>query len=131
MDFSLLSPLSYPPPISSRYWPWHISVTPAPHLLSQCGAPSTWTLPTPTTHQLPPLLSAPCATCLLLMLFLHPLSSFVASLGLNPGLCQPLGVLPSRFPPRLCAPAPPLSVYSAASWHLLVIVFFGAQFAQG
>ena len=54
------------PPISSCSFSYHLSVAPAPHLLSQSGTPSTWKSPTPAPRRPPPLVSVPHTVCLYL-----------------------------------------------------------------
>ena len=69
---SLLHPTA--PPISSCLPSPHLSVAPAPHILSRCVAPSTWTLSSPATLQLPPIVSAPRTACLSLLSLPRPFS---------------------------------------------------------
>ena len=66
LDHIISSSSSYRPPIGSIKWSLTpLFISPAPHILLRNGTLSTWTLPPPSTLQPPPLVSAPCATCLL------------------------------------------------------------------
>ena len=85
-----------PPPISSRLSPYHLYIATATHFLSWNKNMSTWMFPTPSTHQPPPLDSAPPDACLRLPPFTVSICSPFSTLGLRLGTCQPLKVRPLR-----------------------------------
>ena len=61
---SFVSPYFLPPHHPQPFIIRIHSFTPAPHLLSRCKAPPTWTPPAPATRQPPPLVPEPRVVCL-------------------------------------------------------------------
>ena len=64
--FISLLPFTAPSSVAFLLYYIYIPVTPAPHLLSQCGTLSTCTLPTPVTLQPQMVVSTPRAACLII-----------------------------------------------------------------
>ena len=129
---SFFSPLSYRLPIRSYSLSKPSHYSPAPHLLTWCKAPPTWTLPVSSTCQPPPIVPtpAPCA-CVCRRFPLRCAPSFV-SLWLHPCPCQPLGGLPVMIPSAPLCPCLALPELSSEFWHRLVLgIFFGWIFVQG
>ena len=106
LDLSCFHPMSYSLPISRCLSLHHLSVTPAPHIISRNRALFTWTLPTPITHHILSLISEPSTVCLRLMPFLCPLS-----LPLPPLACTQVPVFPLGLPNRGSLHASVHSVY--------------------
>ena len=112
------------PPISSCSFSYHLSVAPAPHLLSQSGTPSTWKSPTPAPRRPPPLVSVPHTVCL----YLPPFPASVRPPFLTSSCTQvllstwwfSLSLVPP-YPLCLCFYIP---VCDAEYFHLLILSFY-------
>ena len=133
MDLSLFPPPSYRPPIIIPSSSQHLSVTTSSHLLSRRVALSTWTSPTPATRHLTPLVSAPRAVFIYLLLFPRPLSP-----PLPPSACTQVPVRPWGFSHHRSIRAsvtltlPPCVLHSfseySGSWSLFLLgVHFRAR----
>ena len=111
------------PPNSSRSLSHYLYIKRALHFLSWHGDLSNCTLPTPATRQLPPLVSAPCISCLRLLPFPCLFSPSFLLLA-----CIQVHVRPWWFSchrsllTSVTLPIP--TGVCAASWNLLVLCLF-------